>query len=78
MSRRDAYDEVYAEALRQAAREVYGTLGQARAERDPTAAEVERERYAHHRDEDTDKTPLEVLRARADRKSRRARRGRGL
>jgi hypothetical protein len=45
VSRRDPYDEINAEALRAAAREAYGTLGQWRAEGYPTVAEMIREQY---------------------------------
>jgi hypothetical protein len=45
MSRRDAYDEIHAEALRVAARERQGTLRQLYAECYPTVTEMLAERY---------------------------------
>ncbi len=45
MSRLDAYDQIHAEALRQAAREAHGTLGETYAECYPTVAEMLAERY---------------------------------
>jgi hypothetical protein len=45
VTRRDPYDGIHAEALRAAAREAHGTLGEWRAEAYPTVEQMIREQY---------------------------------